>query len=482
MDTLHLVDPGLRLLLEAFPPLNPSILSLEEVRERVFPMPEPDVSKTTQDRMMPAPGPAGAPDVEVLVYRPKAVTGSLLCIYHISRRRLCDLGKAGRTVSRSTARIAGGARLRDRPGRIRRLASRRHFRARSRIATPVSPGPSPRRPNLGLDTTPDRRDGRGAPAEGSRPPWRSWPGTAAKPPWPSSTGSIRCSTIGPASILIPIRTPANSPAHAHNNRFGWSSLLGQRARAGRVSPYARRRGAEDLSAPARDLYQHRRPRPLPRRGPEYARRLMWAWAHRRSCTCTQAPSTPSDMAPDAAVARQGPAGTAQRGAGPVHARLGSGSLTAAAQIHGTLSSDRSGSRSGRGGDWGSGPISVTLQAARWWVFRADTAASSYLVKLVEWQADAGFEEEPVDDRVYSARFSNLEPAHGLLKAAGLPTPCLYGCGARADQPVSYAVFDYLEGDADDFSKPGSRPLVRPFANCTPSAGRIRVGWYASAAS
>jgi len=85
------------------------------------------------------------------------------------------------------------------------------------------------------------------------------------------------------------------------------------------------------------------------------------------------------------------------------------------------------------------------------VFRVDTAEASHLVKFVEQRLEPDFADEPVDDRVYGSRFGNLRPAHELLRAAGLPTPRLCGSGALTDQGVSYAVFDYLEGDPDDFS-------------------------------
>src|ERR1700758_4148009 len=82
MDTLHLVGPDVRPMLEVFPPLSLSMESLAETRERVFPMPEFDTSTTDQERRA-APGPAGSPEVEVLVYRPRSVSGQLPCIYHI---------------------------------------------------------------------------------------------------------------------------------------------------------------------------------------------------------------------------------------------------------------------------------------------------------------------------------------------------------------------------------------------------------------
>lgn len=85
------------------------------------------------------------------------------------------------------------------------------------------------------------------------------------------------------------------------------------------------------------------------------------------------------------------------------------------------------------------------------VFRVDTTASPLLVKLVSWRPQSAFDDEPVDDRVYGNRFNNLTPAYDRLKAAGLPTPRLHGCGALEARGVFYAVFDYLEGDPTDFS-------------------------------
>jgi Phosphotransferase enzyme family len=85
------------------------------------------------------------------------------------------------------------------------------------------------------------------------------------------------------------------------------------------------------------------------------------------------------------------------------------------------------------------------------VFRADTTTASYLVKFVNGWAEPDFEDEPVDHRVYGARFDNLRPAYDLLREAGLPTPPLHGCGENLEQGVFYAVFDYLDGDPDDFS-------------------------------
>ncbi|MBV8684901.1 MAG: alpha/beta hydrolase fold domain-containing protein, partial [Caulobacteraceae bacterium] len=91
--------------------------------------------------------------------------------------------------------------------------------------------------------------------------------------------------------------------HAHNNRFGWSSLLGHEPGRKEVSPYAAPARAEDLSGlpptfistGALDLFLEE--------DLEYARRLM------RAGVPTELHVYPGafhafDMAPDAGVAHQ----------------------------------------------------------------------------------------------------------------------------------------------------------------------------------
>lgn len=114
------------------------------------------------------------------------------------------------------------------------------------------------------------------------------------------------------------------------------------------------------------------------------------------------------------------------------------------------------------------------------VFRADTATASYLVKLVDWRAEPSFADEPVDDRVYGSRFGNLQPAHEMLRRSGLPTPYLYGAGARRDRGVSYAVFDYLEGADDDFSVTWFAAVGAALRELH-SIGRPYQGWVAMGA-
>lgn len=83
-DSRHLVDPELAPLLEAFPGLALSDETLAGARENrmVFPVdPEADAAVAGERRRVA--GPPGAPEIEVLCYRPKAAAGALPCILHI---------------------------------------------------------------------------------------------------------------------------------------------------------------------------------------------------------------------------------------------------------------------------------------------------------------------------------------------------------------------------------------------------------------
>ena len=83
-DSRHLVDPELAALLEMFPALALSDETLAGIRENrmVFPVdPAADAAVTSERRRVP--GPAGAPEIEVLCYRPNAATGVLPCILHV---------------------------------------------------------------------------------------------------------------------------------------------------------------------------------------------------------------------------------------------------------------------------------------------------------------------------------------------------------------------------------------------------------------
>jgi triacylglycerol lipase len=65
-----------------FPPLSLTPEGLADVRQRSFPMPPVDASTTSLERRA-VPGPKGAPDVDVLIYKPLNPAGALPCIVHL---------------------------------------------------------------------------------------------------------------------------------------------------------------------------------------------------------------------------------------------------------------------------------------------------------------------------------------------------------------------------------------------------------------
>lgn len=80
----HLVDPELLPLLDSLPDieLSEAILPLVRAAPARFAVDPRDVERTAM-RQVKVPGPQGAPDVPVLVYRPKNAVGELPCILHI---------------------------------------------------------------------------------------------------------------------------------------------------------------------------------------------------------------------------------------------------------------------------------------------------------------------------------------------------------------------------------------------------------------
>jgi acetyl esterase/lipase len=80
----HLVDPALRPLLDALPPVELTNELLPLVRSGEFPLPrDPDIEQKVTMTERTVPGPAGAPDVTLIVYRPKDTEGPLPCLFHI---------------------------------------------------------------------------------------------------------------------------------------------------------------------------------------------------------------------------------------------------------------------------------------------------------------------------------------------------------------------------------------------------------------
>jgi triacylglycerol lipase len=83
LDTLHLVDPELRPMLDRWPTLTLDAAMLPQLRraERALPTP-PIVPNDVIRSEHRVPGPAGAPDIGLIVYSPVG-PGPFPCIYHI---------------------------------------------------------------------------------------------------------------------------------------------------------------------------------------------------------------------------------------------------------------------------------------------------------------------------------------------------------------------------------------------------------------
>lgn len=82
MSSLHLVDPALAPLLESWPAMELNDASLAAVRSRTLPLP-PVGANDVELTVRMVPGPPGAPDIQLHIYRPAAATGALPAIYHI---------------------------------------------------------------------------------------------------------------------------------------------------------------------------------------------------------------------------------------------------------------------------------------------------------------------------------------------------------------------------------------------------------------
>lgn len=82
MTSRHLVDPELLPLLDLWPTMALTVDLLPLARNRDVPRPELPADDIVQE-VVQAPGPAGAPDVALHVFRPGGAEEPLGCIYHI---------------------------------------------------------------------------------------------------------------------------------------------------------------------------------------------------------------------------------------------------------------------------------------------------------------------------------------------------------------------------------------------------------------
>jgi acetyl esterase/lipase len=88
MNTRHLVDPALLPVLDAFPTiaLSNELLAPMRETERFAALPivvPPEIREGVAQTIRAAPGPAGAPDITLTIYQPRNAKAPLPCIYHI---------------------------------------------------------------------------------------------------------------------------------------------------------------------------------------------------------------------------------------------------------------------------------------------------------------------------------------------------------------------------------------------------------------
>lgn len=82
MSTRHLVDPEILPLLELWPTLTLTADSLAQARQWQPPAAEPAGDRVIEERVT-VPGPAGSPDVALLILRPAETPAAAGCIYHM---------------------------------------------------------------------------------------------------------------------------------------------------------------------------------------------------------------------------------------------------------------------------------------------------------------------------------------------------------------------------------------------------------------
>lgn len=82
MSSRHLVDPEVAPLLELWPTTTLTAEILPLARSRTIPLPPFETAGVTAERRN-VPGPAGAPDIGLHIYRPESGDGPFPAIYHI---------------------------------------------------------------------------------------------------------------------------------------------------------------------------------------------------------------------------------------------------------------------------------------------------------------------------------------------------------------------------------------------------------------
>lgn len=241
MDSRHLVDPELVPFLEMFPSVMLSNDNLAEVRNRVLPLPPIELCGVDLERVT-VPGPEGAPAVPLLIYRPCGAARPMPCIYHIhGGGYVLGAAKDMEPAHRPLAAALGCAIV----SVDYRLAPETQF-----------PGPVEDcyaglawtfgdADSLGIDR--GRIGVMGESAGGGL--------AAALALLARDRGDYRLAFQHLIYPMLDDRTCTREPHpcagefiwHAHNNHFGWASLLGQAPGGEGVSAYAAPARATDLA-------------------------------------------------------------------------------------------------------------------------------------------------------------------------------------------------------------------------------------------
>ncbi len=244
IDSRHLVDPELLPLLEAFPTVELSLDFLPTMRSRParFAVDEKDVARTEMT-VRTVPGPEGAPEVPVFIYRPKGAAEPLPCIFHIHGGGYVGGDAAGQEAAHRPLaadlhcvvfsvnyRLAPETRF---PGAIEDC-----YAALGWLFTHAA--------ELGVD--PARVGIMGESAGGGL--------AASLALLVRDRGEHKLTFQHLIYPMIDDRTCITATPHPyvgefiwtpHNNRFGWSCLLGAEPGGSDVSPYAAAARAEDLT-------------------------------------------------------------------------------------------------------------------------------------------------------------------------------------------------------------------------------------------
>jgi len=243
-DTMHLVDPALRPMLEMWPTVALSAETLPELRnrERSLPLPPADPAGTTLDRRQ-VPGPIGAPDIGLHIYRPDGAEGPLPCIYHVHGGGYVGGGAAQleffhRPMVRELQCVLVSVDYRLAPEHVFPAAIEDCYAGlRWTIENAAT---------LGIDI--ERLGVMGESAGGGL--------AASLALLVRDRGDYGLAFQHLTYPMIDDRTCTTADPHPHvgefiwtphNNRFGWASLLGQEPGGADVSPYAAASRATDLS-------------------------------------------------------------------------------------------------------------------------------------------------------------------------------------------------------------------------------------------